>query len=527
VIRSVRSLLSVVALGAVSALTAPAVRAQSLAVDDPVLRRLWHLGMDSSQVRPLAQALMDSIGPRLTGSPGHNAGNAWLLAQYAKWGVEAKTEQYGTWRNWRRGITHLDLVAPRVRSLEATMLAWSPGTKGKVEGKVVILPEVADGEAFRKWLPSVKGNFVLVSFPQPTCRPDSSFKEFARKDTWEKMLADRKAGSDAWAERIKKTGLSGDLLHTALADAGARGVVTSLWSRGWGVQKIFGTRVSKAPVLDVSCEDYGLLYRLAEANQGPVVRLEAESEMLGEAPVYNVIGSIRGTEKPDEYVVLSAHFDSWDGASGATDNGTGTIAMLEAMRLLKQAYPNPKRTIIVGHWGGEEQGLNGSRAWAKDHPEVVDNLQALFNQDNGTGRIQYLSTQGLVGAVPQLTTWFSRLPTELTSEIRLQIPGTPSGGGTDNASFVCAGAPAFGLASLPWEYFTYTWHTNRDTFDKVVVEEVKENATLVAMFAYLASEDPVKMGRERRIMPVSPRTGQQMTWPECQAAARSSAESRR
>ena len=187
----------------------------------------------------------------------------------------------------------------------------------------------------------------------------------------------------------------GDALASALADAGAAGVVTSLWSQGWGVDKIFGTRATKAPVVDVSCEDYGLLFRLAERKQSPVVRLEAQSEALGEQPVFNTIAEIRGSEKPDEYVMLSAHFDSWDGASGATDNGTGTITMLEAARLLSIAYPKPKRTIIIGHWSGEEQGLNGSRAWAADHPEVVQHLQALFNQDNGTGRIQTISTQGL------------------------------------------------------------------------------------------------------------------------------------
>ncbi len=185
---------------------------------------------------------------------------------------------------------------------------------------------------------------------------------------------------------------------SALADAGAAGVVTSLWSQGWGVDKIFGTRATKAPVVDVSCEDYGLLFRLADRKQSPVVRLETQSEALGEQPVFNTIAEIRGTEKPDEYVMLSAHFDSWDGASGATDNGTGTITMLEAARLLSIAYPKPKRTIIIGHWSGEEQGLNGSRAWAADHPEVVQHLQALFNQDNGTGRIQTISTQGLTGA---------------------------------------------------------------------------------------------------------------------------------
>ena len=501
--------------------------AQTLPVEDPVLRRLWSLGMDSSRVYDLAQPLLDSIGPRLTGSPAIRSGNDWLVARYQSWGISAKNEQYGTWRSWRRGITHFDLVSPRVRSLEAMMLAWSAPTKGRVEGKVIILPDVTDSAAFRAWLPAAKGNFVLISYPQPTCRPDSNFKQNALPATWDSLQATRKRGREEWAARIQRTGLQGDVLASALADAGALGVVTSLWSQGWGVEKIFGTRTTKAPVVDVSCEDYGLLFRLAERKQSPVARLETQSEALGEQPVFNTIAEIRGIEKPDEYVMLSAHFDSWDGSSGATDNGTGTITMLEAARLLSLAYPKPKRTIIIGHWSGEEQGLNGSRAWAADHPEVVQKLQALFNQDNGTGRIQTIGTQGLVAAGPFFAGWFARLPAELTAEIKLQIPGVPGSGGTDNASFICYGAPAFSLGSLPWEYFAYTWHTNRDTFDKIVFEEVKQNATLVAMLAYLASEDTVLMPRERRVMPVDPATGRPRPWPDCATPARSSLESQR
>lgn len=491
------------------------------------MQRLWSLGMDSSRVYDLAQPLMDSIGPRLTGSPSIKSGNDWLLARYKEFGISAKNEQYGTWRSWRRGITHLDLVSPRVRSLEAMMLAWSPPTKGRVEGKVIILPNVADSAAFRTWLPAAKGNFVLVSYPQPTCRPDSNLKQNAQPANYDSIQASRKRSREEWTARGQRTGLQGDALTAALADAGALGVITSLWSQGWGVDKIFGTRATKAPVVDVSCEDYGLLFRLADRKQSPVVRLEAESQALGEQPVFNTIAEIRGVEKPDEYVMLSAHFDSWDGASGATDNGTGTITMLEAARLLSIAYPKPKRTIIIGHWSGEEQGLNGSRAWAADHPEVVQHLHALFNQDNGTGRIQTISTQGLVGAGSLFAGWFARLPAELTADIKLQIPGTPGAGGTDNASFVCYGAPAFSLGSLPWEYFMYTWHTNRDTFDKIIFDELKQNATVAAMLVYLASEDPQAMPRDRRVMPVDPATGKPRAWPDCTKPARTSSESQR
>src|SRR5690606_18837840 len=221
------------------------------------------------------------------------------------------------------------------------------------------------------------------------------------------------------------------------------------------------------------------------------------------------------------YVMLSAHFDSWDGSSGATDNVTGTVTMLEAMRILKAAYPNPKRTILVGHWGGEEQGLNGSRAYMAEHPEVVTGLQALLNQDNGTGRVVRISTSGFVNAGENFGRWLARIPSEITQHIDLSVPGNPPGGGSDMASAVCHGAPGFSLSSISWDYGTYTWHTNRDTFDKIMFDEVRNNATLTAMLAYLASEDPEFVSRERRVMGLN-RAGEQAEWPTCPAPARKS-----
>jgi carboxypeptidase Q len=247
----------------------------------------------------------------------------------------------------------------------------------------------------------------------------------------------------------------------------------------------------------MSCEDYGLLYRMTENRQGPQLRVNADMKSLGDVPVFNTLGVIKGSEKPNEYVMLSAHFDSWDGSQGATDNGTGTITMMEAMRILKLAYPNPKRTIMVGHWPGEEQGLIGSRAWTYDHPEMLRGLQALFNQDNGTGRIQSTSGVGLPDAGAHMERWLSKLPQVFQEQIRYTGVGGPATGGTDNASFDCYGTPAFGLSSLNWDYGTYTHHTNRDSFDKIVFDDLKGNATIVAMLAYLASEDPDFIKRDR------------------------------
>ena len=219
------------------------------------------------------------------------------------------------------------------------------------------------------------------------------------------------------------------------------------------MNKIFSARTKKIPTVDLELEDYGMLYRMVDYGDKPVITIVAKSKELGEVPNFNTIAEIKGTEKPEEYIILSAHFDSWDGGTGATDNGTGTLVMMEAMRILKKMYPNPKRTILVGHWGSEEQGLNGSRAFVEDHPEIVKNIQASFNQDNGTGRVVNISGQGFVHSYDYLGRWLAAVPKEITDEIKTTFPGTPGGGGSDYASFLAAGVPAFSLSSLSWSYW--------------------------------------------------------------------------
>jgi len=487
--------------------------AQTFPTDDAVLRRMWQEGMESgSQAYRLAQVLMDSIGPRLSGSPGHLAAIDWALKMYQGWGIPARREQYGTWRSWRREHTHIDLIAPRHRTLVGTMLAWSPGTSGPVEGDIVVIPDPVDEAAFAAWLPQVRGTFVAISFTEPTCRPAESWQQWARPESFERMDRERTAARQAFVAKLRPLGN----LTQRLEAAGAAGILTSNWSAGWGVNKIFSASTQRIPTLDLSCEDYGLVYRLAQNRQGPRMRLDAKSAPLGEVPVFNVVAEMKGTQLPDEYVVLSAHFDSWDGASGATDNGTGTITMMEAMRILKATYPNPRRTIVVGHWGGEEQGLIGSGAFTADHPAIVNGLQAAFNQDNGTWRIDYIRMQGFAGAGANFGKWFGKLPNEMSELIDLDIPGVPERGGSDHMSFICHGAPGFRLQSSYPDYRQYTWHTNLDTFDKIVWDDLKNNATLAAMLAYLASEDPERVPRAQRALP----GGQ--AWPACNPPRRSS-----
>jgi hypothetical protein len=498
------SLVLAVAMAAAPCLTAAA----QTATTDPVLRRMWTLGMDSSHTWDLAQTFFDSIGPRLTGTPQGTQASDWVIKTYKSWGIDARREQYGTWRGWRRGVSHIDLIKPRVRSLEAMTLGYSPNTGGKdVVASTIILPMVQDSNEFVKWLPNAKGKFVLISAAYPTCRPEDEWAAQATPESKARMDTTIVKLIGDWTTRIRNTGYpvtagnpTGNL-GVRLEKGGAAGVIVSNLASptggAWGTWTVYDTKNKTTPAIAMSCEDYGLLYRLTERKQGPELRVNAQSESLGEVPVFNTLGTIRGTEKPNEYILLSAHFDSWDGSQGATDNGTGTIMMMEAMRILKQAYPHPKRTIMVGHWPGEEQGLNGSHAFAYDHPEIVRAIQAGFNQDNGTGRIQTTSGVGLPDGGAHMQQWLAKLPQAFQDQVRYTGVGAPATGGTDNASFDCYGAPVFGLGAVGWDYGSYTHHTNRDSFDKIVFDDLKSNATLAAMLAYLASEDPTFITRER------------------------------
>ncbi len=563
---------------ALALLGAAPLAAQS---SDATIQRIWRLGMDSSHVQSLAQTLLDSVGPRLTGGPGLLSASDWVMGQYKSWGIDAKRDNYGTWRGWKRGTSHIDLMQPRVRSLEGTMLSWSPGTKGKpVTAEAIVLPKFKDSTEFVKWLPKAKGKIVLLSPAFPTCRPSEDWIKFAtpeskaRMDTtiaelqreWAVMTTSDgrpdsakmyrgtgytlSLGTGTLGLRLEKAGVVGMISSrnklsgfanpfAAVGGGGGRGAgggrggagapgagsmrgggpaannPAAAQGRGgfgggaggaggWGVIEVFETYNTMAPAVTLTCEDYGLVYRLADNKQKPIVRLDLDAQALGEKPAFNTIGMIKGTEKPDEYVMLSAHFDSWDGSSGATDNGTGTLMAMEAMRILKTVYPKPKRTILVGHWASEEQGLNGSTAFTEDHPEVMKGLQALFNQDNGTGRVTSLSSSGLTAIGPHLKSWYGQLPSFFTDSMSANVVGwsfndVPTGnpGGTDGAVFACFGTPSIGMGAVGWNYSTYTWHTNRDTYDKIAFDDLKHNATLAAMMVYAASEDPVFIARDK------------------------------
>jgi hypothetical protein len=199
--------------------------------------------------------------------------------------------------------------------------------------------------------------------------------------------------------------------------------------------------------------------------------------------------------------------------------------MLEAMRILRAAYPQPRRTILAGHWSGEEEGDIGSAAYAADHPEILKGLQVLLNQDNGTGNIDRIVTVGFLDAPEHFARWMSKMPEDVWRGVTLEFPGYAHDESTDSDAFACRDAPGFFLNSADWDYTDYTWHTNRDTFDKIAFDVIRRNATLIAMLAYEASEDPSTLGRERRVPAIAEETGKEIPAPRCGTPPRSYRES--
>ncbi|MGI9076569.1 MAG: hypothetical protein ACR2G6_04440, partial [Gemmatimonadaceae bacterium] len=238
--------------------------AQTFRSADSVIRRMWQVGMEQSQTEKLAQVLVDSIGPRLSGSTGYQSAVYWLERTYKGWGVTVRSERYGTWRGWRQGTVHMQLIAPRLQNLEVELLAWSPGTGNRpVEGNVVVIPQLADSVAARQWLTTVRGKFLLVSAPEIMCRAAQELERYARPATVTRINARRAEAQRMATARFRALVPAGippqdanRAVYARLDAAGVIGVGTLTWAGGWGVNRVFGANTQRAPSVDLSCEDY-------------------------------------------------------------------------------------------------------------------------------------------------------------------------------------------------------------------------------------------------------------------------------
>lgn len=462
-------------------------------VDLAVVERIRDEGLNRSQIAELGGHLLDVIGPRLTGSTGMRRANEWTAEKLREWGLEnVGVEPWGEFgRGWERIEYAGRILTPFVQSLSAQSVAWTGSTPGTVEGAAVIVKvdSLPDLERYRGRL---AGAFVLAAEPaaigpefepRPLRRPLESLFEPEREP---ERPAPR---PEAERERLRRMMEARNLRRAAAEFLAREGVAAILEpsERAYGILRLGGSAAGREPgapppppQLVVSHEQYGQMYR--NVQRGIEVRLEVNVQnrfLEDDVRAYNTLGEIPGTDRRDEYVMIGAHLDSWHPGTGATDNGAGSIVMLEAIRILKALGLEPRRTLRIALWSGEEQGLLGSRAWVEQRRELWPKISAYLNVDNGTGRIRGIWAQGNGRAVPifEQILW----PFKELGVVAVRQGNT---GGTDHLSFDRVGVPGFNFIQDPIEYGTRTHHTNADTFERLVIDDLKQAAVVVAYTAY-------------------------------------------
>jgi carboxypeptidase Q len=436
-----------------------------------------------SQLMLNLEYLCDVIGPRLTGSANLKRANEWTRDKFKAYGLQnAHTEGWKIARSWTRGAASGRIVAPSDQRLLVESAGWSPGTNGPLRGRVVHLKgeKLADLDAYKGKL---KGAWIITGPVSVQPSPKSGRGESpyaAPTNRRERSNADREAFSKARRELAVKEGAAG-FLHDSNKEHGLVNMTVS--GRDF--------TLSKLPEAFLTTESYGLIWRLL--NRGPVtVEIDLKNTASdGEVEVYNTVAELVGTEKPDEIVVIGGHLDSWDLGTGATDNGTGTMAVLEAARALKAVGAKPKRTIRFVLWSGEEQGLHGSKAYAKAHESELGKVSAVLVHDMGTGRVTSIGLQGRY----DLREVMDRVAAPFQRELRLDEMSLRNMGGTDHLSFHPAGVPAFAVVQDEAEY-RKTHHTESDTFDKVYSDEVNQGAKVLAAWAYNVAMLPDLLPRD-------------------------------
>jgi hypothetical protein len=497
----------------VVALSIAAAPAPAEHIDHEVNARIREEGRERSQIMRTLHFLTDVYGPRLTGSPNHKAAADWAVKQMTEWGFEnGHLEPWNFGRpGWLNERFSGFIVSPVKDTLVGEVLGWTPSTAGTVVADAVhvVPPSGPTREELTKWIDEtrgrIKGRIVLVGRhvivpvninksalrreydelrrqydpvnPAPAGPPPNVAAQQTQRPDPSRMSA------RAVAEAIDGMLVSGGAL-VRVNDAGRdHGQIRAFNNSTYDPAKVL-------PTVILRNEDYGRISRLL-ANGTPV-RLEFTivNRMYPEGTTsYNAIAEIPGTDKRDQVVMLGGHLDSWHAATGATDNAIGCAVMMEAARILKTIGVKPRRTIRVALWGGEEQGLLGSKAYVRDHfgtfenpkPEYA-NFAGYFNVDSGTGRIRGASVFGPPAAAAILRDALA--PFEDLGVMGATTTRSRRSGGTDSTSFNEAGLPGIGLSQDPIEYGTYTWHTNLDTYERIIEDDVKKSAVAIAAAVY-------------------------------------------
>lgn len=465
----------------------PAVSGEVRAVTQAILDDIDK----NSELMGNLEYLCDMIGPRLTGSTNLKRANDWTREKFERYGLQnAHLESYKIARGWTRGPSSGRVMIPSEQRLYVESAGWSPGTKGAMRGQVVHLKaeKVEDLDAYKGKL---KGAWIITR--EVTIQPSPKQPDIPRAfpaPTVPGQPGERPRGDFAAGAALRRQ------LKDFLVKEGAAGILRDS-NKEHGLLNMTGSSsdftASKLPEAFLSTESYGLVWRLLK--RGPVeIEIDMKNEFSeGEVEVFNTVAELPGSDKADEVVLIGGHLDSWDLGTGATDNGTGTMAVMEAARALRAVNAKPKRTIRFVFFTGEEEGLHGSREYVKAHEKEMDKISAVLVHDMGTGKVTSIGLQGLYNVREPM----DRVVAPFQRALKLDELSMKSQGGTDHLSFLPQGVPAFAVVQDPAEY-RKTHHTESDTFDKVYADEVNQGAKVLAAWAYNVAMLPDLLPRAPR-----------------------------
>jgi hypothetical protein len=464
-------------LSAAWAQTTPPPRTAASAED--LDRKVLAAASQGSEALANLTYLCDVIGPRLTGSANLKRANEWAAAKMKAYGLDnVHQEPWSLPEGWERGTASARVLEPdNGRVLAVASAGWSPGTAGRVQGDVVAFaPKTSqDLAAFKGKL---KGAIVLDGLPAKLRPLDEVFRPGGPP----KAAPFPKKGGRPTEEARAFLKERSEFLHregaaVVLRDAGKHfGLLFT--TGGWRGQDR-PSASNRLPTLYVAHNHYEMLHRLAARPGRTRLEVEVSNKFIpGPLTAWNTVGEIRGSEKPDEYVVVGAHLDSWDLGQGATDNGTGSTAVLEAARILARSGVQPRRTIRFILFTGEEQGLHGSRAYVERHKAELPRVSACIVHDTGQGKVIGVSAAGRPGARAVLEAELAGLRdlgvTDFTGR---------SGGGSDHASFEAKGVPGFILRQEVRDYFSFSHHSQADTVDRASPANLTQGAQVLAVTA--------------------------------------------
>ncbi|WP_297801895.1 M20/M25/M40 family metallo-hydrolase [Arenimonas sp. GDDSR-1] len=493
-------------------------------IDYAALAKIRQEGFSNSKVMETVTALTEKIGPRLSNSPQMSAANAWTRDQLAAWGLSnARLESFGPFgRGWQYQSASVNMTAPRAFTLSALPKAWTPGTAGPVEGEAMLLV-AKTREDLEKHKGQLKGKILFISDAReykPADKPD--FTRYDEDKLKELQTFTIPAPADvkkraADAEAFLKQREFSTFSNRFMAEEGVLATVSlSSWDNG--ILRVMGGGSRKAgepvgvPALVMITEHYNQILRLLEKKETVRLALDVRAQFTSDDDrmANNTLAELPGNSLKNEVVMIGAHLDSWHTGTGAADNAAGVAVMMEAMRILKASGLKPRRTIRIGLWSGEEQGLLGSAAYVGQHfaelpaptdPKLKDlprslqenplppvykadhkRISAYYNYDNGGGRIRGIYAQENLAAAEIFKQWIVPM-----ADLGVTTVTNRNTGSTDHISFDRVGIPGFQFVQDNLDYFTHVHHTHLDGLDHLQAEDLRQSAVVVATLAYLTA----------------------------------------